>query len=134
MSLKTISDFDVKVYYEDTDAAGIVYHSKYLNFAERSRTEFLKEIGFFQSSLHKLRKIRFVVSSLNVSFVGYAVLDDCLKVITSIKYISKAKIIFLHKIMKGPKTLTTLEVVVCCINENGRVARIPNDLYYKIIN
>ena len=130
----TISNLTVKVYYEDTDAAGIVYHAKYLNFAERARTEFLKNIGCYQSILHKENKIRFVVKTINIDYQGYAILDDCLKVTTSIKYINKAKIIFLQKIIKKTKTLTNIEVTICCIKENGTVARIPNELYYKIIN
>ena len=129
-----ISNLTVKVYYEDTDAAGIVYHSKYLNFAERARTEFLKNIGYYQSILHKENRIRFVVKTLNIDYKGYATLDDCLKVTTSIKYINKVKMIFLQKIIKKAKILTNIEVVVCCIKENGTVARIPNELYYKIIN
>tara|TARA_A100001015_G_scaffold273180_1_gene328414 strand:- start:1942 stop:2349 length:408 start_codon:yes stop_codon:yes gene_type:complete len=130
----TISNFIVKVYYEDTDAAGIVYHSKYLNFAERARTEFLKNIGCYQSIIYKENKIRFVVRKLKIDYTGYAILDDSLKVTTCIKFINKAKIIFLQKIIKKSKILTNIEVIVCCIKENGTVARMPNELYYKIIN
>ena len=135
MNIPTIiSDLTVKVYYEDTDAAGIVYHSKYLNFAERARTEFLKNIGCYQSTMRKKNKIRFVVKNLKIAYKGYAILDDCLKVTTSIKFINKAKIIFIQKILKESRILTNIEVIVCCIKENGTVARMPNELYYKIIN
>ena len=129
-----ISNLTVKVYYEDTDAAGIVYHSKYLNYAERGRSEFLNKIGFLQSKLYAEKHIRFVVKNLKVNYKGYASLDDSLRITTSVKLINKAKIVFLQKIFKEDKIINIMEVVVCCINNIGKVARIPNELYYKIIN
>ena len=130
---KNKNELVIKVYYEDTDAAGIVYHSKYLNFAERGRTEFLRGIGFYQSQLHKKEKIRFVVKSLKIDYKDYSELDDTLKVNTYIKLANRAKIIFIQKVLKKGKTITSLEVMVCCIRENGRVARMPIELYNNLI-
>ena len=129
-----IADLTVKIYYEDTDAGGIVYHSKYLNFAERGRSEFLNKVGFLQSKLYEDKHIRFVVKRLNADYKGYANLDDFLKIKTYIKLINKAKIVFHQKVFKQDKLINVLEVVVCCIKDNGKITRIPNELYYKIIN
>ena len=129
----SISCLKVKIYYEDTDATGLVYHSKYLNYAERGRTEFLREIGFLQSKLYQDFKIRFVVKNLSVDYKNYANLDDNLIIMSSINQINKAKIVFLQKTLKDSIIINTIEATICCIKDNGKVARIPNELYYKII-
>ena len=124
---------EIKIYYEDTDAAGIVYHSKYLNFAERARTEFLRSSGFEQSYIFKEFGMRFVVKKIDVNYIGYAVLDNTISVNTYITHANRAKVIFKQDIFNGSKKITNLEVLVTCINNHGRVARMPNALYYNFI-
>ena len=126
--------FDIKIYHEDTDAGGIVYHSKYLNFAERGRAEFLKDIGFTSTNIWNKYKIRFVVKCLTIKYIKSVILDDIVSVKTEATKISKAKIIFNQSVSNNNNKVTDLLVEVCCININGRVARIPNDIYYCLVS
>ena len=84
----------LKIYYEDTDSAGIVYHSKYLNFAERGRTEYLKKANLSNSNIWEKYKIRFVVYKLTIDYISFAKLEEILCVETNILQISKVKIKF----------------------------------------
>ena len=123
----------LKIYYEDTDSAGIVYHSKYLNFAERGRTEYLKKANLSNSNIWEKYKIRFVVHKLTIDYISFAKLEEILCVETNILQISKVKIKFNQLILCDKKKISNLLVDVCCINKYGKVARIPKDIYYKFI-
>lgn len=74
----------VRVYYEDTDAGGVVYHASYLNFAERGRTEFLRHTGFENTKLHENEDLIFVVRHIDIHYLKPAFLDDMLQVSTSV--------------------------------------------------
>jgi len=130
----TFDTISIKVYYEDTDAGGIVYHSKYLNYAERGRTELLRTKSLQQNKLFIENGIRFVVRNLTISYIKTAFLDDLLLLQTKIKLLSKAKVIFDQNIYKENILICNLEAMVCCLNKKGKVVRIPNDLYYKLLN
>ena len=121
--------FDIRVYYEDTDAEGIVYHSKYLNFAERARTEFLRKCNLSQSNIEKKYGLIFVVKSLKVDYFNIACLDDFLNVDTSISRLNKAKVVFSQLIYSNTSLTAKLEVIVCCLNKNRKVARMTNQIY-----
>ena len=84
MKLKKYHQLNIRIYYEDTDSGGIVYHSKYLNFAERARTEFLREHNLEQSIIEKTYGLIFVVKKLNIHYLSAASLDDYLVVKTKI--------------------------------------------------
>ena len=124
----------IKIYYEDTDAGGVMYHSKYLNYAERGRTELLRKKKIQQSKLFLNNGIRFVVKELTVSYIKPASLDDRLLLDTKVSFLNKAKIIFNQIFYNKKKKICKIEAMVCCINFKGKVVRMPNDLYYKIIN
>ena len=124
----------LKIYYEDTDASGIVYHSKYLNFAERGRSDFLRKFNFTNSNVMDKYAIRFVVKKLNINYLGYACLDDNLIIKTEVSKLSKARLIFKQAIFKNKNKITELLVEVCSTYKDGKVARIPNDIYYELIN
>ena len=123
-----------KIYYEDTDASGIVYHSKYLNFAERGRSDFLRKFNLTNSNVMDKYAIRFVVKKLNINYLGYACLDDNLIIKTEVSKLSKARLIFKQAIFKNKNKITELLVEVCSTYKDGKVARIPNDIYYELIN
>ena len=89
--------FPIRVYYEDTDAGGVVYHASYVRFFERARTEFLRNKGFSQQSLLS-KNIAFVVKKLEIDYKMPGRLDDLLSVETEIKEIKKASIIFEQKL------------------------------------
>tara|TARA_A100001011_G_scaffold308118_1_gene323662 strand:- start:741 stop:1154 length:414 start_codon:yes stop_codon:yes gene_type:complete len=124
---------DIRIYYEDTDAGGVVYHSKYLNFAERGRVEFLRSINIRQRILKEKYSIQFVVKSLKIEFINYCHLDDKIQLISKIIEINKAKILFSQSFFKNNNIIASILAKVCCVNNIGKVARMPKSLYDKII-
>ena len=89
----------VRVYFEDTDAGGVVYHSRYLNFAERARAEFLRKLKLNQTDIKMTYGIVFVVKSLEVNYISFSRLDDKIEVITELKEINRAKLVFNHRFL-----------------------------------
>ena len=91
---------DIRVYYEDTDAGGIVYYSNYLKYTERCRTELLRKIGITQTDLSKQHNIKFIVHSLSIRYINPAFLDNLLTVETTICALKKASIEFSQRIFR----------------------------------
>ncbi|MDG6881960.1 tol-pal system-associated acyl-CoA thioesterase [Phocoenobacter uteri] len=110
-------NFPVRVYYEDTDAGGVVYHANYLHFLERARTEFLRQQGFSQQQLLK-ESLAFVVKKMDIDYKSPARLDDLLNVITEVIELGKAKIVFSQSIWQEERCITQATVVVACVNLN----------------
>ena len=129
MDLKINHLLNIRVYYEDTDSSGIVYHSKYLNFAERARTEFLRKYDLDQSTIQKKYGLTFVVKSLNIDYINYSCLDDYLSINTYVSKLNKAKIIFSQLIYNRKNLIAKLVVTICCLNKNRKVARMNNHIY-----
>ncbi len=117
----------VRVYYEDTDFSGRVYHASYLRFLERGRTEWLRRRGFAHRDLAETSGVLFVVRSLQIEFLGPAVMDDLLTVETSVRAVRGASIMFHQRVVLGEKELVTADVLVASIRD-GRPARIPADM------
>ena len=126
---KKIFEIQVRVYYEDTDSGGIIYHSKYLNFAERARTEFLRTKKLEQQKLLKRHGILFIVKSLEINYLNIAFLDDLLVIKTKISELTKAKAVFKQIILKKDLIIASLRVVVCCINKNRKICRMSDNIY-----
>ena len=118
----------IRVYYEDTDAGGIVYHSVYVNYAERGRTEMLRAIGYDQSRLVEEENILFAVRSMNVDFRRPAVLDDLLSVETRIKDIKGASFVMDQRVMREEELLVGLEVKIASISTEKRPMRTPKHI------
>ena len=114
----------VRVYYEDTDFSGNVYHAAYLHFFERGRTEFLRELGVHHSELAKVG-IAFAVRSMSIEFEQAAHIDDLLTVITTVKAASGARLQLEQVIERQGTVLTRAAVVVVAITTAGRAARLP---------
>jgi acyl-CoA thioester hydrolase len=129
MKLKKVHQLNIRIYFEDTDSGGIVYHSKYLNFAERARTELLRKINIDQSIIEKKYGLIFVVKKLNINYISTASLDDSLVVKTKILELNKAKVIFSQLIYKNKILISKLEVTVCCLNKNRKITRMNNKIY-----
>lgn len=117
--------FPIRVYYEDTDAAGIVYYANYLKFAERARTEMLRERGFDHRKLDAKDGVAFAVRSCNADYLLPARLDDALEVHTRVTHIGGASLEADQDITREDAILTRLKVRLACINRAGRPARIP---------
>ena len=117
----------VRVYYEDTDFSGRVYHASYLRLLERGRTEWLRRRGFAHGDLAETSGVVFVVRSLQIEFLAPATMDDLLIVETKVAAVQGASITFHQRAVRGDKELVTAEVLVASIRD-GRPARIPADL------
>lgn len=107
--------FPIRVYYEDTDAGGVVYHASYVCFFERARTEFLRNKGFSQQLLLS-ENIAFVVKKLEIDYKTPARLDDLLSVETTIKIVKKATIIFEQKLWRDEVCLSQAIVSVASVD------------------
>ncbi len=117
----------VRVYYEDTDFSGRVYHASYLRFLERGRTEWLRRRGFAHRNLAESSGIAFAVRSLQTEYLAPAMMDDLLQVETSVAAVRGASIDFQQRISRSDKELVTAKVLVASIRD-GRPARMPADL------
>ena len=126
-----IFKINVRVYYEDTDAGGVVYYANYLKFAERARTELLREIGINQTTLFSEQKILFVVRDVEMKLHKPARLDDLLTITTTIKERKNASIIFEQIISRADEKIASLNICVVCINENFKPTALPGFLVNK---
>lgn len=126
--------FPARVYYEDTDAGGIVYYANYLRFAERARTEYLRAIGFDQQpGLEADQRAGFVVRHCEIDYKAPAVLDDLLAVSCEVVEFGGASAVIRQEVMRGDQLLVSLEVkVVYVLLKNKRPARIPAELAEKM--
>ncbi len=116
----------VRVYYEDTDSGGVVYHANYLKFMERARTEFLRSLGFGQAELRDDLGVLFVVRSLALQYRRPARFDDALAVVTRLKDFRRSLMTFEQKIYRGDELLTEATVDIVCIDaEQFRPVIIP---------
>jgi acyl-CoA thioester hydrolase len=121
----------VRVYYEDTDFSGRVYHASYLRFLERGRTEWLRRRGFGHRDLAESSGAVFVARSLQIEFLAPAMMDDLLEVATSAAAVRGASIMFHQRVVRGDRKLVTAEVLVASFRD-GRPARIPTDLRRRL--
>ena len=124
-----------RVYYEDTDAGGVVFYANYLKFIERGRTEYLRELGFEQSIQAKEKNLVFVVKSLSADYLSPAFLDDMIEVQTSIKLINNASLIFAQKILNLEKNtvLFNAEVkLVSVLKNNLKPCAFPQEILEKL--
>jgi acyl-CoA thioester hydrolase len=122
----------VRVYYEDTDFTGIVYHANYLRFMERGRTNYLRLIGadhraLFEQAEKEAPSFAFVVRSMKIDFLKPAFMDDLLEVRTLSREVSGASIVLVQRVMRGEEVLIEAEVRVAFVSE-GRPKRIPEAL------
>jgi acyl-CoA thioester hydrolase len=109
-------NWNARVYYEDTDAGGVVYHARYLAFFERARTEMLRQLDISQQTLLQ-EGIAFVVKKMDISFDFPARLDDMLTINTEIEQVRKASIIFKQTILNQNKQIVSrADVVIACVN------------------
>ncbi|MDX1915911.1 MAG: tol-pal system-associated acyl-CoA thioesterase [Methylophilus sp.] len=106
----------VRVYYEDTDAGGVVYHSQYLNFMERARTEWLRHLGFEQTYLRESLNVLFVVHSMQIQFKKPAKFDDMLMVSNQLTAIGHGSFSCQQTILRETQTLIEAQVKIACVN------------------
>jgi acyl-CoA thioester hydrolase len=118
----------IRVYYEDTDFSGLVYHASYLRFLERGRTDSLRLAGVDQSQLHAdAEGLVFAVRRMTLDFLKPARMDDVLVVETRTREVRGATILIAQRVLRGEDALLTAEVTVACLGD-GRPRRIPDAL------
>ena len=122
--------FRLRVYYEDTDAGGIVYYANYLKFAERARTEVLRDLGVGQRELMEGEGLGFAVRRCAADYLAPARLDDELEVHSTVRALGPASIDIEQNIRRsdGVGELVNLEVKLAVLNKSGRASRIPEDV------
>jgi len=114
-----IFELEIRVYYEDTDAAGVVYYANYLKFLERGRTEWLRRLGLDQSELAESQGRMFVVRHAETSYLRPARLDDMITVHTQIALLRRASIHFEQWVTRGEELLCRGTTQVCCVDVDG---------------
>lgn len=123
-----IHHLSVRVYYEDTDFSGVVYHASYLRFMERGRTELLRSLAGDQSDLHADGAgLVFVVRKMTLDYLKPARMDDLIEVHTRTSELRGASMHLAQEVRRGEDVLVRAEVVVACVR-NGRAIRLPESL------
>lgn len=122
---------EVRVYWEDTDAGGIVYHASHVQFFERGRTELLRSIGFIQSRTADRTRhdaLLFAVRRMEIDYLRPAQLDDLLIVETRLSAAEGPRIVLAQRLLRGEELVAAAMVTVVVIGANGRPRRIPAEL------
>ena len=122
----------IKVYYEDTDAGGVVYYANYLKFLERARSEAIADIGLSNQKIKKDFGLLIIVKSCNIDFKKSAYLEDLLKIKSSITSFSKTSLSMNQIISKEDDILVNAKVHLVFINEKGKPNRIPEEIITKL--
>jgi len=119
---------DFRVYYEDTDAGGIMYHASFIRFCERGRGEFLRHLGLTFASLANEDRIQFVIRHLDAHYLKPARLDDLLTVETGIKTLKNSSFVAEQSIFCQDSVLFTMLATVVCVDMSGKPVRVPDPM------
>ena len=120
----------IRVYFQDTDAGGVVYHASYVNFMERARTEWLRErYGYTNGGLLKEFGVVFVVRSIKLDYLKPAVLDDLLAVTAGVRETGRSRVVVMQNVKRGEEVLVEAEVHLVCVSmSNFKPVSIPEVL------
>lgn len=123
----------VRVYYEDTDSAGVVYYANYLKFMERARTEWLRAAGFVQHDIAAQYQAVFVVRAVAIEYLKPSLFDDSLQVTVELAKVGNSQIVLVQRVLREGEELATAEVRVVCVNTaTFKPVRIPKAIITKI--
>ena len=120
---------NVKVYYEDTDAGGVVYYANYLKYLERARTEALSTIGLSNIQIKEKFGALIIVKSCNIEYKKSAQLEDELKIRSFVKSVTKTSFFMNQIITNGDKTIVEAQVHLVFVNEKGKPAKVPEIIF-----
>ena len=123
-----IHQLKIRVYYEDTDAGGVVYHARYLAFAERGRTEMLRAAGFEHVKMLSEGGTAFAVVSLNINYKAPAKLDDELLIKSKLTKVGGASMEMQQDIYNADRLITELKVTLVCIDSTFKAVRLPAEI------
>jgi acyl-CoA thioester hydrolase len=118
----------LRVYYEDTDMAGIVYYANYLRFIERGRSDWVRDIGMDQNRMKDEYGIVFAVKRIEADYLAPARLDDILVVETVLDEVKGARFLMKQRVMRGEQCLFTADVSIVVMTLNGRPTRLPAEI------
>ena len=121
--------YQVKVYYEDTDAGGVVYYANYLKFLERARTEALFSIGYSNKEIKEKFNSLIIVKSCNIEYRKSANLEDELKIRSFVKSITKTSFFMNQIISRDEEIIVEAQIHLVFVNENGKPVKIPDEIY-----
>jgi len=128
-----VYSFPVRVYFENTDAGGVVYHGEYFKFLERARTEWLRHLGFDHQALARDHGLALVVTAIAIDFAKPARLDDTLAVSVRLESLGKVRCVFAQDIRREDEVLVKARVTVASLAAEGfRPAEIPGQLRRKM--
>lgn len=131
--METVFNYPVRVYYQDTDTGGVVYHASYLNFMERARYEWLRELGFGVDAMIQSHRTIFLIRSLNIEYFKPAVLDDLLNVTVQVAEVGRSRIALQQQVMREQGTLVSATVHVVCVGmDTFKPTGLPLPLRQKI--
>lgn len=122
----------LRVYYEDTDLAGIVYYANYLKFIERGRSEWLRALGVDQAALKAEAGLVFAVRRVEADYLRPARFDDLLEVVTDLAQASAARVTVDQQVRRGDEMLFTARVTIVCLDRRGHPARLPAALTSRL--
>jgi len=105
----------VRVYYQDTDAAGVVFHATYLDFMERARVEWLRNQGFEPQELARRFRLVFIIRHLDIAFMRPAVLDDLVTVTAAVQKLGRAQVTLVQEVLRGREALVRASVNLACV-------------------
>jgi len=118
----------IRVYFEDTDAGGMVYYANYLKFAERARTEMLRSAGISHAEMVAQDRLMLVVRRCTAEYHRSARLDDSLEIDTRVSGVAGASILLDQVVRRGSEVLVEIAVTIACVTKEGRATRLPERL------
>lgn len=131
--METVFTHPVRIYYQDTDTGGVVYHASYLNFMERARYEWLRELGFTVDTMIRSHQMIFLIRSLSIEYFKPAVLDDLLGVTVKVMEVGRSRITLQQQILREQSTLASATVHAVCVGaETLKPISVPAPLRQKI--
>ena len=120
--------FSIRVYYEDTDMAGIVYYANYLKYIERARSDWVRQMGIDQNAMREKDGVVFAVRRVEADYLTSAKFDDELVVHTQVQAVTGARLVMEQIVSRGKDTVFSAVVTLVCINETGQPARLPANI------
>ncbi|MHA6266846.1 tol-pal system-associated acyl-CoA thioesterase [uncultured Aliiroseovarius sp.] len=119
--------FPIRVYYEDTDMAGIVYYANYLRYIERARSDWVREIGIDQNAMREDGQV-FAVRRVEADYLSSARFDEKLQVETSVQQVTGARLVMEQVVKRGEERLFEAIVTIVCVSDTGQPARLPANI------
>ena len=127
-------NFKIKVYYEDTDAGGVVYYANYLKFLERARSEALYTLGYTNSGLLESHNLLLIVKSCNIEYKKPAKFEETLDIVSEVISFTKTSFIMKQNILRDNEMISTAVIHLVAVDKKGKPSKIPDELKKKLEN